>query len=626
LSSAMHVGNSRRLLLALTSGALTVVAVAAGITVASASPDQPITPSAAPPAAASVYAVITVLPTPERMTYLALANGGDADPRDDTLFGGRDDLYVFPPLSTSASTPIRINVPGDIRAMATDSTKLYLGTNSVPALFTYPLSVASLIAADDSTALTFEPKEIAVDDSVYVIYYNNRRGVDIFDRRLASSVYVPFAGNPQGSTALALSDDSLYATAWEGNNGYATQLNLVNTDDSVTFRPSPPRGATSVAAIGERVIVGFDSGNAISLNARNWDDSAALAFIANRVALSGSTAWATDAAADKVRIAIAPTFVVQQELNLPVPSWFEGSLVVGSDGVGYISLEPNGVAVVAPVSASLSTDNGVVGSTIQVALTLPTYRIMDDSTVTEVWWGDDTVAFTNVSGSNAVSVTVPEGTGSVALTLGLRGGGAVTAGTFTYGGNPAPMPVPASAPLDVTAVAGDGSAVVSWAVPASSGSFAISTYQVQSTPDGRVCLVAVPATSCEVAQLTNGTDYTFEVRALTGAGWSAWSQPSVTVTPAPAEVASILISGTRGEVRGGSGIVVTGATTGLGMGAIVRPWVRLPGQTTFTQGPARILVDESGEFTWQRRVGKKVTVYVETPDGTVRSKRITIPR
>jgi hypothetical protein len=126
--------------------------------------------------------------------------------------------------------------------------------------------------------------------------------------------------------------------------------------------------------------------------------------------------------------------------------------------------------------------------------------------------------------------------------------------------------------------------------------------------------------------LTNGIDYTFEARALTGAGWSLWSQPSNVVTPAPVEVASIVISGSRGEVRGRSGIVVTGATTGFGMGAIVRPWVRLPGQTTFTQGRASILVDESGGFTWQRRVGKKVTVYVETPDGSVRSNRITIPR
>jgi len=102
--------------------------------------------------------------------------------------------------------------------------------------------------------------------------------------------------------------------------------------------------------------------------------------------------------------------------------------------------------------------------------------------------------------------------------------------------------------------------------------------------------------------------------------------PSSVFTPTGPVVSTVIITGSRAEVRGRSGIVVTGATTGFGMGGLLRPWVRLPGQTSFTQGRARILVDESGEFTWQRRVGKKVTVYVETPDGSVRSNRITIPR
>jgi len=61
------------------------------------------------------------------------------------------------------------------------------------------------------------------------------------------------------------------------------------------------------------------------------------------------------------------------------------------------------------------------------------------------------------------------------------------------------------------------------------------------------------------------------------------------------------------------------------MGAVVRPWVRAQGQTSFTQGAREILVDMKGEFTWQRRGVKTMTVFVETPDGSVRSNRITIP-
>jgi len=149
---------------------------------------------------------------------------------------------------------------------------------------------------------------------------------------------------------------------------------------------------------------------------------------------------------------------------------------------------------------------------------------------------------------------------------------------------PGPPPaVPSGPPLNVSAVAGDAGVSVAWQAPVASGSFPVSSYQVQGSPSG-TCVATAPARTCEITGLTNDVAYIFEVRALTG------------------------------------------VTQGFEMGAIVRPWVRLPGQTSFTQGRASILVDVDGGFTWQCRVGKKVTVYVETPDGSLRSNRITIPR
>jgi hypothetical protein len=124
--------------------------------------------------------------------------------------------------------------------------------------------------------------------------------------------------------------------------------------------------------------------------------------------------------------------------------------------------------------------------------------------------------------------------------------------------------------------------------------------------------------------LTNGTPYSFQVRALNGAGWGQWSATSDPVTPEAPVVTSILITGARGEVRGWPGVIVTGTSTGLGMGAIVRPMVKFPGQTSYTQGTASILVDEVGDFTWQRRTSKKTFVYVKTEDGTARSNRVII--
>lgn len=190
--------------------------------------------------------------------------------------------------------------------------------------------------------------------------------------------------------------------------------------------------------------------------------------------------------------------------------------------------------------------------------------------------------------------------------------------------SPPPPPVyPPSAPLDVNAAAGDHAATVSWSAPAASGSFPVSNYQVTSSPSGGTCVAATM--SCEITGLSNGTSYTFTVRALNGAGWGDWSVPSQAVTPGPTPLEpSILITGSRTEVRGKPGIVIEGTSTGFAMGAILRPWVKFPGQASYAEGTASVLVDAEGGFTWERRTGKKVYVYVATEDGSVRSNRVII--
>jgi len=190
---------------------------------------------------------------------------------------------------------------------------------------------------------------------------------------------------------------------------------------------------------------------------------------------------------------------------------------------------------------------------------------------------------------------------------------------------PPPPTYPPSNPRDVVGTAGDESAVVAWTPPVSSGSFPVTTYQVMSTPGGKGCLVQAPELTCEVDGLTNGEAYTFQVHALNGAGWGPWSSASDPVTPDGPVTTSILITGSRGEVRGRPGVIAAGTSAGLGVGAIVRPMVRLAGEASYIQGAASILVDEEGAFTWQRRTGKKVYVYVKAEVGNVRSNRVVIP-
>ena len=106
--------------------------------------------------------------------------------------------------------------------------------------------------------------------------------------------------------------------------------------------------------------------------------------------------------------------------------------------------------------------------------------------------------------------------------------------------------------------------------------------------------------------------------ALNGAGWSASSDPSNAVVPRPQAKPSIVITGARDGQR----IEVSGSTTGFGMGAILNPWVRLAGQSAYSQGSAQVLVSMDGTFSWGRTTGKKAAVYMQTPDGSVRSNTV----
>jgi hypothetical protein len=97
---------------------------------------------------------------------------------------------------------------------------------------------------------------------------------------------------------------------------------------------------------------------------------------------------------------------------------------------------------------------------------------------------------------------------------------------------------------------------------------------------------------------------------------------SVVITDTPDK--SITISGTRGTVSGKSGIIVDGTTDGIENGKTVTPFIRFPGETEFTAGSARPEISADG-FTWERKTGKRVTVYVElSDDASIRSNRVTI--
>ncbi|MGA2432416.1 MAG: Ig-like domain-containing protein [Acidimicrobiales bacterium] len=92
-----------------------------------------------------------------------------------------------------------------------------------------------------------------------------------------------------------------------------------------------------------------------------------------------------------------------------------------------------------------------------------------------------------------------------------------------------------SAPSDVTAVAGDSDALVTFVPPADVSQLVGIKYTITANPGGATCVTT--STSCLVTGLTNGTTYTFSV-VVTSSSPPATSPPGVSnpVTPSAAPI------------------------------------------------------------------------------------------
>jgi hypothetical protein len=394
-------------------------------------------------------------------------------------------------------------------------------------------------------------------------------------------------------------------------------------DDSVTF-PVSTLGSSAnpqvaMSGDGVRVVTAWTAGSGPSnqVHVRTSDDSA--------------TTWNPIVLVDEAGMtASTPSLATSANGSVSSVAW-----MITDAGVRYVQVAvttDGGVTWGAPITVSggsggvnapriSMSQDGVRQAVVWNEGTSPNFvNRLSYSFDSGATWSEPFDLSVPLSSSTSPSVAVA-GDGS-GLVVGYQVPGVATSvvvrnARFVAAPTPTPPspPMPASAPLNVVAAAGDASAVVSWQPPASGGSFPATNYQVSGSPSGS-CLVPVATLSCEVTGLRNGEGYSFRVRALTGAGWGAWSSP-VSVTPDVGK--SILISGSRDE----GSVVVSGMTTGL-VGSEVMPWIRFPGPHRYEPGAGVQTVSDDGTFTWQRRTGKKTYVYFRA-DGDVRSNRVIIP-
>ena len=139
--------------------------------------------------------------------------------------------------------------------------------------------------------------------------------------------------------------------------------------------------------------------------------------------------------------------------------------------------------------------------------------------------GGTATATTNADGvATFAGLSITGTAGDRTLTFTATGLTAATSDTITITAVP-------GAPTGVSAVAGNGSAAVSWLAPATTGGSAITRYTVTTVEEPAKTCTIKGATSCTVTGLVNGSPYTFTVVAINDVGPGAPSSASSPVTP-----------------------------------------------------------------------------------------------
>ncbi|WP_238403866.1 S-layer homology domain-containing protein, partial [Paenibacillus paridis] len=190
------------------------------------------------------------------------------------------------------------------------------------------------------------------------------------------------------------------------------------------------------------------------------------------------------------------TFMVTQAVNLPDAPANPQNLVAAS-GDRQATLSWNAVADATQYRIYVATDPSQLSTAEVASVTSSTYNVQNLTNGTTYYF---VVKSENSGGLSAASNQVSATPSAIA-----------------------------QSPTNVTAVAGDGQAVITFTAPLDNGGSPITGYEVTVSP-GNVVLIGT-ASPITITGLTNGTSYTFTLKAINRTGKSAASAESNAVIP-----------------------------------------------------------------------------------------------
>ncbi len=198
------------------------------------------------------------------------------------------------------------------------------------------------------------------------------------------------------------------------------------------------------------------------------------------------------------------------------------------DGTATVS-----TAATPATTPSAPTITGITAGNAQISVAFTAGASGGSSITNYKYSTDGGSTFTAVSPAATTSpITITGLSNGISYNVQIKAVNAIGDGTATAStaGTPATTP---GAPTIGTATAGNGQATITFTAPVSNGGSAITSYTATSTPGSIIgTLNQAGSGTITVTGLTNGTAYTFTVKANNAAGVSTASGPSNSITPA----------------------------------------------------------------------------------------------